>query len=104
MSSTSGSSERSSGRTILAVILGVIAVVFIVVAIIYLAEPAKSLPGFIPGHIAGSTGHHPAKTMPTGSFVVGIVFAVGAWFTLAYKPKPQAPAASDRESSPAGKS
>ena len=102
MSSTSGSSERSSGRTILAVILGVIAVVFIVVAIIYLVEPAKSLPSFIPGHIAKSTGHHPLKA--TGSFVVGIVFAVGAWFALAYQPKPQAPAANDRESSPAAKS
>jgi drug/metabolite transporter (DMT)-like permease len=102
VSSTSGSSERSSGRTILAVILGIIAVVFIVAAIIYLAEPAKSLPSFIPGHIAGSTGHHPLKA--TGSLVVGIIFGVGAWFALAYKPKPQAPAASDRESSPAGKS
>ena len=102
MSSTSGSRERSSGRTILAVIFGVIAVVFIVVAVIYLAEPAKSLPSFIPGHIAGSTGHHPLKA--TGSFVVGIVFAVAAWFTLAYKPKPQTPAANDRESSPAAKS
>jgi multisubunit Na+/H+ antiporter MnhB subunit len=102
VSSTSGSSERSSGRTILAVILGVIALVFIVVALIYMAEPAKSLPGFIPGHMDGSTGHHPLRA--TGSLVVGIVFAVGAWFTLAYKPKPQAPSASDRESSPAAKS
>ena len=102
MSSTSGSSERSSGRTILAVILGVIAVVFIVAALIYMAEPAKSLPSFIPGHMAGSTGHHPLRA--SGSLVVGIVFAVGAWFTLAYKPKPQAPAANDRESSPAAKS
>src|SRR3984885_14709437 len=100
VSSTSGSAERaSSGKTILAVILGIIALVFIVVAIIYLAEPAKSLPSFIPGHIAGSSGHHPLKA--TGSFVVGVVFAVGAWFTLAYKPKPQAAAPSDRESSPA---
>ena len=101
MSSTSGSVERSSGRTILAVILGIIAVIFIVVAIVYLAEPAKSLPSFIPGHIAGSTGHHPLKA--TGSLVVGIIFAVGAWFALAYKPKPQAAEASDRESSPAGR-
>jgi hypothetical protein len=84
------------------VVLGIIAVVFIVVGIIYLIEPAKSLPSFIPGHIAGSTGHHPLKA--TGSLVVGIVFAVGAWFALAYKPKPQASAASDRESSPAAKS
>ena len=101
MSSTSGSSERSSGRTILAVILGILALVFIVVAVIYLAEPAKSLPSFIPGHIAGSTGHHPLKA--TGCLVVGIVLAVGAWFALAFKPKPQAPAPNDRESSPAGR-
>ncbi len=102
MSSMSGSSSRSSGRTILAVILGVIALIFIVVAVIYLAEPAKSLPSFIPGHIAGSSGHHPLKA--TGCVVVGIVFAVGAWFALAFKPKPQAPAQNDRESSPAGRS
>jgi preprotein translocase subunit SecY len=101
VSSTSGSRERSSGRTALAVLFGVIAVIGIVIAIIYLAEPAKSLPSFIPGHIAGSTGHHPLKA--TGSFVLGIIFAVAAWFTLAYKPKPQAPAANNRESSPAGR-
>ena len=101
MSSTSGSRERSSGRTLLAVILAIIAVIGIVVAIIYLAEPAKSLPSFIPGHIARSNGHHPLKV--TGSLVVGIIFAVGAWFALAYKPKPAAPATNDRESSPAGR-
>jgi len=101
VSSTSGSSERSPGRTALAVILGIIAVLFIIVAVIYLAEPAKSLPSFIPGHIAGSTGHHPLKA--TGSLVVGIIFAVGAWFALAYKPKPAAQAADDRESSPASR-
>ncbi len=72
------------GRTILAVILGIIAVLFIVAAIIYLAEPANSLT-ILPGHIAGSTGHHPLRA--TGCFVVGVVFAVGAWFTLVYKPK-----------------
>ena len=102
MSSTSGSRERSSGRTVFAVLLAIIAVIGLVVAIIYLAEPAKSLPSFIPGHIAGSSGHHPLKA--TGSFVVGVIFAVGAWFTLVYKPKPQAAAPTDRESSPAGRS
>ncbi len=102
MSSNSGSVQRSSGRTILAVILGIIALLFIVVGVIYLAEPAKSLPSFIPGHIAGSTGHHPLKA--TGSLVVGIVFAIGAWFALAYKPKPQAAASNNKESSPAGRS
>ena len=100
MSSTSGSSERSTGRTILAVLFAIVAVIGVVAAIVYLAEPAKSLPSFVPGHIAGSTGHHPLKA--TGAFVVGIIFAVGAWFTLAYKPKPQAAAPNNKESSPAG--
>jgi preprotein translocase subunit SecY len=102
VSSTSGSSERSTGRTILAVLFAIVAVIGVVAAIIYLAEPAKSLPSFVPGHIAGSTGHHPLKA--TGAFVVGIIFAIGAWFTLAYKPKPQAVAPSEQESSPAAKS
>jgi len=101
VSSTSGSVERSSGRTILAVILGIIALLFIAAAIIYLAEPAKSLPSFIPGHINGSTGHHPLKA--TGSIVVGIVFGIGAWFALAYKPKPQAATQNNTQSSPAGR-
>ena len=100
MSSTSGSPERSAGRTILAVILGIIALLFIAAAIIYIVEPAKSLPSFIPGHIDGSTGHHPLKA--TGSLVVGIVFAVGAWFALAYKPKPRTAVENDKQDSPAG--
>jgi hypothetical protein len=102
VSSTSGSAERSSGRTMLAVILAIIALIFIVVGFIYIAEPAKSLPSFIPGHVAGSTGHHPIRA--TGALVVGIVFAVGAWFALAYKPKPQSATQNDRENSPAGRS
>jgi energy-coupling factor transporter transmembrane protein EcfT len=101
VSSTAGSGQRSTGRTVLAVLFAIIALIFIVTAIIYLAIPAKSLPSFIPGHIAGSTGHHPLKA--TGCFVVGIIFAVGAWFTLAYKPKPQAATPTDKESSPAGR-
>ena len=103
MASTSGPAERTVGRMVLAVILGIIALIFIVVGIIYIAEPAHSLPSFIPGHIAGSSGHHPLKA--TGAIVAGIIFAVGAWFTLAYKPKPTAPAQnSNAENSPAQRS
>jgi amino acid permease len=101
VSSTSGSASRSSGRTALAVILGIIALLFLVAAVIYLAEPAKSLPSFIPGHISSSNGHHPLRAV--GSFVVAVAAAAAAWFTLAYKPKPQAAAAPDRESSPVGR-
>jgi preprotein translocase subunit SecY len=102
VTSTSGSVERSAGRTILAVILGIIALVFIVVAIIYIAEPASSLPSFVPGRVAGSAGHHPLRIV--GSFVIGIVFAVGAWFALAYKPRPLAATPNNQENSPAGHS
>lgn len=102
MNSTSGSADRSSGRVILAVILGIIALVFIVAGFIYVIEPAKSLPSFIPGHKAGSTGHHALRLV--GSFIMGIIFAVGAWFALAYKPKPQAATENNRENSPAGRS
>jgi len=100
VSSTTGSGQRSTGRTVLAVLLGIIAVLFIVAGILYIAVSAGSL-SVLPGHIAGSSGHHPIRA--TGCFVVGIIFAVGTWFTLAYKPKPQAEAPSDRESSPAGR-
>jgi multisubunit Na+/H+ antiporter MnhB subunit len=83
------------------VILAIIALVFIVVAVIYIVEPANSLPSFVPGRVH-STGHHPLRA--AGSLVIGIVFAVGAWFALAYKPKPQTETPNNKESSPAGRS
>lgn len=89
MSPSTGSG--SSGRTITAVIAGVIALLFIVAGIIYVAEPAGSLPGFM-GHVAGSSGHHPLRA--AGSLIVGVVFAVAAWFALKYKGKAVTPAGS----------
>jgi hypothetical protein len=38
--------------------LAVLGLILIIVGIVYFAEPAKSLPGFFPGHEAGSTHHH----------------------------------------------
>jgi hypothetical protein len=61
----------------------------------YLTELAKSRPSFIRGRITGSSGHHPLEA--TGSFVVGVIGAVAAWFILAYTPKPQAAAPTDRK-------
>jgi multisubunit Na+/H+ antiporter MnhB subunit len=84
------------------VILAIIALVFIVVAVIYIVEPANSLPSFVPGRVH-STGHHPLRA--AGSLVIGIVFAVGAWFALAYKPRPPAtPLNNHQENSPASRS
>ena len=102
MASTSGSAGRSAGRIILAVILAVVALVFIVVAAIYIIEPANSLPSFVPGRRVHSTGHHPLRA--AGSLAVGIVFAVGAWFALAYKPRPLATTPNNhQENSPASR-
>jgi hypothetical protein len=76
--------------------------VFIVVAAIYIIEPANSLPSFVPGRVH-STGHHPLRA--AGSLVIGIVFAVGAWFALAYKPRPPAVTPNNhQENSPASRS
>lgn len=76
----------------MAVVLGILALVFIVAGFIYIAEPAGSLPGFM-GHVAGSTGHHPLRA--AGCLIVGVVFAVGAWFALKYKGKAVTPSGSD---------
>jgi len=87
--SPSTESGSSSGRTVAAVILGVIALLFIVAGIVYIAVPAESLPGFM-GHVAHSTGHHPLRA--AGCLIVGVVFAIGAWFALKYKGKASTPA------------
>jgi amino acid permease len=87
--SPSTGSGSSTGRTVAAVICAVVAIVFIVAGIIYLAEPAKSLPSIM-GTIHDSTGHRPLRA--AGSLIVGVVFAVGAWFSLKYKGKSTTPA------------
>jgi amino acid permease len=92
---------KSSGRTAAAVILAIIAVLFIIAGLIYIIEPAKSLPSFM-GHVANSNGHHPLRA--AGCLIVGVVFAVGAWFAKSYRPKPQASAEASRQNSPAGRS
>jgi uncharacterized membrane protein HdeD (DUF308 family) len=59
----------------LAILVGV---VLIVVAIVYFAEPAKSLPGFFPGHQAGSSHHHAKHGI--ASLLLGLACLVFAWF------------------------
>jgi hypothetical protein len=59
----------------LAVLAGV---VLIVIAIVYWVEPARSLPGFFPGHESGS-GHHHVKH-GIAAFLVGVACLVFAWF------------------------
>jgi UDP-N-acetylmuramyl pentapeptide phosphotransferase/UDP-N-acetylglucosamine-1-phosphate transferase len=61
----------------------VIGIVLIVVAVVYWAEPARSLPGFFPGHESGS-GHHHTKH-GIAAFVVGLACLAFAWFNSAPK-------------------
>jgi len=63
---------------LLALLAVLAAVLLIVIAIVYWVEPAKSLPGFFPGHEAGS-GHHHVKH-GIASFLVGLACLVYAWF------------------------
>ena len=59
----------------LALIIGTI---LIIVAIVYWVEPAKSLPGFFPGHEAGSNHRHVKHGI--AAFLVGLACFAFAWF------------------------
>jgi hypothetical protein len=61
--------------TTLAVIAGV---VLIALAVLYWAEPARSLPSFIPGHESGSDHHHIKHGI--AAFFVGLACLAFAWF------------------------
>lgn len=61
--------------------LGIAGVALIAIAIIYFAEPAKSLPGFMPGHEAGSTHHHVKHGV--AALLIGLGAFVLAWFQTA---------------------
>jgi ammonia channel protein AmtB len=63
---------------LLALVAALIGVVLIAIAIVYWAEPARSLPGFFPGHEAGSAHHHVKHGI--ASFLVGAALLVFAWF------------------------
>jgi uncharacterized membrane protein HdeD (DUF308 family) len=62
--------------------------VLIVLAILYFVEPAKSLPGFLPGHQAGSAHHHVKHGI--AALFVGLACLVYAWFATGKKQQPPA--------------
>jgi hypothetical protein len=62
------------------------AVVLIALAVLYFVEPAKSLPGFVPGHEAGSTHHHVKHGL--AALFVGLACLVYAWFATGKKSAP----------------
>jgi hypothetical protein len=67
---------------------GLLGVVLIVIAIVYFAEPAKSLPGFFPGHQAGSTHHHAKHGI--AALLLGLGAFVLAWFQTGPRARPEA--------------
>ncbi len=71
-------------RRLLAAAALVVGLALIAVAVVYWAEPAKSLPGFFPGHQAGS-GHHHTKH-GIAAFLVGLAVLAFAWFQSGSKP------------------
>jgi hypothetical protein len=64
----------------------VVGLALIVLAVVYWAEPAKSLPSWIPGHEAGSNHHHVKHGI--ASFLLGCACLVFAWFRSA-GPRPR---------------
>jgi len=72
-------------RRLLAAAALIVGLALIAVAVVYWAEPAKSLPGFFPGHQAGS-GHHHTKH-GIAAFLVGLAVLAFAWFQSGSKPK-----------------
>jgi len=62
----------------LAYAVALVGLVLIAIAVVYWAEPARSLPGFFPGHDAGSAHHHVKHGI--AAFLVGLALLAYAWF------------------------
>ena len=62
--------------TVIAV--GIAGIAFIAIAIVYFAEPAKSLPAWLPGHDARSVHHHVKHGI--AALMLGLGAFVLAWF------------------------
>ncbi len=104
MTSVSASPRRPAARVLTAVILAVIAIVLVILGALYLAEPSKSLPSMIPGHLAATAANsgknHPLRG--AGCLVLGVIFFAAAWFALSFQPKAAASTTS-RPNSPAAR-
>ncbi len=60
----------------LVLVLTVLGILGVIAAVIYFAEPAKSLPSILPGHIAGSTVHRTHRGI--AALIVGVALLVAA--------------------------
>jgi hypothetical protein len=66
----------------------VAAIILIILAALYFVEPAKALPGIVPGHQAGSTHHHIKHGI--AALFVGLACLVYVWFATGKKQHPAA--------------
>lgn len=69
------------GRIVAAIIFAVFAIAFLVVAGIYFTTPARDLPGFM-GYANTQAIH---RLYAVGTTLIGLAFAVCAWFALRYR-------------------
>jgi hypothetical protein len=69
-----------TARRLIAVGLGVLGLLGIVAAIVYFAEPAKSIPSVLPGHIAGSTVHRTKRG--AAALILGLALLVLAGYVV----------------------
>jgi branched-subunit amino acid ABC-type transport system permease component len=63
------------------VIAAIAGIILIALAVYYWAEPARSLPSWLPGHEAGSNHHHFKHGL--AAFLVGLALLIFAWFQSA---------------------
>ena len=68
---------------VLALAAAIVGFILIVIAVVYWIEPAHSLPGFFPGHEAGSNHHHTKHGI--AAFVLGLGCFAFAWFASGKK-------------------
>ena len=63
-----------AARRLIVLVLVVLGLLGIVAAIVYFAEPAKSLPSVLPGHISGSTVHRTKRGV--AALIIGLGFLI----------------------------
>jgi hypothetical protein len=68
----------------------IVGLALLALAVVYVVDSAASLPGFVPGHQAGSTHHHVKHGIAAG--LLGLACLIFAWFqtgpTASAGPKP----------------
>ena len=67
-----------TANRVLVVVCTILGLLLIAAAVVYWIEPAHSLPGFFPGHEAGSNHHHIKHGI--AALVVGLALLALAWF------------------------